>query len=166
VWRQLWRVLERSHLVVQIVDARNPLLFRCINLEAYVKEIDLQKGNVLLINKADMLTENQRKQWADYFEENSISYVFFSAKISAEKLRLETERRDDQHESGVTSPEDKLTERFESSAKIDDDSAGSQSGSPSHYNSPQDTDGQDDAEQGPATGEDSTIGQESDERTK
>lgn len=27
VWRQLWRVIERSDLVVQIVDARNPLLY-------------------------------------------------------------------------------------------------------------------------------------------
>lgn len=27
-WRQLWRVIERSDVVVQIVDARDPLLFR------------------------------------------------------------------------------------------------------------------------------------------
>jgi large subunit GTPase 1 len=27
VWRQLWRVLERSDMAIQIVDARNPLLF-------------------------------------------------------------------------------------------------------------------------------------------
>ena len=27
-WRQLWRVIERSDLVIQIVDSRNPLLFR------------------------------------------------------------------------------------------------------------------------------------------
>lgn len=27
VWRQLWRVLERSDLICQIVDARNPLLY-------------------------------------------------------------------------------------------------------------------------------------------
>ena len=26
-WRQLWRTMERSHLVCQIVDARNPLYF-------------------------------------------------------------------------------------------------------------------------------------------
>ena len=32
VWRQLWRVLERSHLIVQIVDTRNPLRFRCEDL--------------------------------------------------------------------------------------------------------------------------------------
>lgn len=35
VWRQLWRVVERSDLVVQIVDGRNPLLFRSIDLEKY-----------------------------------------------------------------------------------------------------------------------------------
>ena len=28
-WRQLWRVVERSDLVIQIVDCRHPLLFRC-----------------------------------------------------------------------------------------------------------------------------------------
>ncbi|XP_067633864.1 large subunit GTPase 1 homolog isoform X2 [Eurosta solidaginis] len=32
-WRQLWRVVERSDVVVQIVDARNPLLFRSVDLE-------------------------------------------------------------------------------------------------------------------------------------
>lgn len=30
--------MERSHLVVQIVDARNPLVFRCEDLERYVTE--------------------------------------------------------------------------------------------------------------------------------
>jgi large subunit GTPase 1 len=70
VWRQLWRVLERSHLVVQIVDARNPLRFRCEDLESYVKDVEGTEGewgtgkgkrrSLLLINKADLLTEQQR----------------------------------------------------------------------------------------------------------
>jgi large subunit GTPase 1 len=70
VWRQLWRVLERSHLIVQIVDARNPLRFRCEDLEAYVADIEGTEGaagtgkgkrrSMLLINKADFLTEKQR----------------------------------------------------------------------------------------------------------
>ena len=37
------RVLERVQLVVQIVDARNPLLFRCPDLESYAAEIDARK---------------------------------------------------------------------------------------------------------------------------
>jgi hypothetical protein len=70
VWRQLWRVIERSHLVVQIVDARNPLKFRCEDLEAYVQDVEGAEGekgtgngkrkNLLLLNKADLLTAEQR----------------------------------------------------------------------------------------------------------
>lgn len=70
VWRQLWRVLERSHLIVQIIDARNPLRFRCEDLEAYVHEIEGPEGEkgtgkgsrklILLINKADLLSLSQR----------------------------------------------------------------------------------------------------------
>jgi large subunit GTPase 1 len=84
VWRQLWRVIERSDLVVQIVDARNPLLFRSEDLEAYVKEVDPKKNNLLLVNKADMMTFEQRKLWADYFTEAGINYKFFSAELAKE----------------------------------------------------------------------------------
>ncbi|EXJ83845.1 hypothetical protein A1O1_07473 [Capronia coronata CBS 617.96] len=86
VWRQLWRVIERSDLVVQIVDARNPLLFRSEDLEKYVQEVDPKKRNLLLVNKADMLTEAQRSQWADYFIEQGINYKFFSAHLAKEMI--------------------------------------------------------------------------------
>eukprot|EP01099_Mayorella_cantabrigiensis_P005510 TRINITY_DN4448_c0_g1_i1.p1 TRINITY_DN4448_c0_g1~~TRINITY_DN4448_c0_g1_i1.p1 ORF type:complete len:437 (+),score=126.60 TRINITY_DN4448_c0_g1_i1:193-1311(+) len=43
VWRQLWRVVEKSELLVQIVDARNPLLFYCEDLFNYVKEVEQQQ---------------------------------------------------------------------------------------------------------------------------
>ena len=82
VWRQLWRVIERSDLVVQIVDARNPLLFRSEDLEKYVKEVSPKKNNLLLVNKADMMTLEQREAWADYFEEAGINYKFFSASLA------------------------------------------------------------------------------------
>lgn len=59
-WRQLWRVIERSDVIVQIVDARNPLLYRCEDLEMYVKEVSDSKLNVILINKADFLTDEHR----------------------------------------------------------------------------------------------------------
>jgi large subunit GTPase 1 len=60
VWRQLWRVIERSELLVQIVDARNPLFFQCPDLDVYVREVDVNKKSVLLVNKADLLSVKQR----------------------------------------------------------------------------------------------------------
>ncbi|XP_014638558.1 PREDICTED: large subunit GTPase 1 homolog [Ceratotherium simum simum] len=85
-WRQLWRVIERSDIVVQIVDARNPLLFRCEDLECYVKEIDDDKENVILINKADLLTAEQRSAWATYFEKEDVKVIFWSALAEAIQL--------------------------------------------------------------------------------
>lgn len=104
VWRQLWRVVERCDLVVQIVDARSPLFFRSVDLETYVDslsdpEANKAKKNLLLVNKADLLTRQQRIDWAKYFKLKNINYVFFSAANAnlllekeleeAEKLKLD-----------------------------------------------------------------------------
>uniref|UniRef100_A0A8B9FIS9 Large subunit GTPase 1 homolog n=1 Tax=Amazona collaria TaxID=241587 RepID=A0A8B9FIS9_9PSIT len=85
-WRQLWRVIERSDIVVQIVDARNPLLFRCQDLESYVKEVSNDKENMILINKADLLSEEQRAAWAQFFEKEGVKVVFWSALTECKRL--------------------------------------------------------------------------------
>ncbi|KAK4046022.1 hypothetical protein OIV83_006426 [Microbotryomycetes sp. JL201] len=118
VWRQLWRTCERSDLVVQIVDARNPLAFRSRDLENYVLELndklddqesqdtdlhatendtkdenktDVAKKDQYKVNKArkrNLLLINN-EQWADYFEQQNIQYAFFSA---ANGIALQEER--------------------------------------------------------------------------
>ncbi|QPG74258.1 hypothetical protein FOA43_001583 [Brettanomyces nanus] len=96
LWKQLWRVIESSDLVVQIVDARDPLLFRSGDLVKYVKELDSRKCNLLLVNKADLLTFNQRLSWARYFRKHNIKFTFFSAVRAneiLEKQREEEEKR-------------------------------------------------------------------------
>ena len=103
VWRQLWRVIERSDLVVQIVDARNPLMFRSEDLEKYVKEVDKRKNNLLLVNKADMMTEEQRQVWANYFIEKGINYKFFSAHLAKELIEgRDAEEELDQRQTNQT----------------------------------------------------------------
>ena len=77
IWRQLWRVVERSFLVVQIVDARNIEFFRNPELEEWVKE--LGKHNLLVINKSDLLTRMQRIEWSLYLNSMEIGHCFFSA---------------------------------------------------------------------------------------
>lgn len=95
LWKQLWRVVERSDLIVQIVDARNPLLFRSYDLVKYVKEQGSgKKRNLLLVNKADLLTLSQRKAWAKYFSEHGIAYTFFSAAKANEIIEKQREEED------------------------------------------------------------------------
>ncbi|URE15628.1 Large subunit GTPase 1 [Musa troglodytarum] len=67
IWRQLWRVLERSDL-------------------EYAREIDEHKGTLLLVNKADLLPIAIRCKWAEYFNHHGILFVFWSAKAATAAL--------------------------------------------------------------------------------
>jgi len=60
-------------------------MFRCEDLEEYVRELDANKVNVLLLNKADYLTEQQRTLWADYFTKLKVTVAFFSAILEDEE---------------------------------------------------------------------------------
>lgn len=110
VWRQLWRVIERSQLLVQIVDARNPLLFRCEDLERYVVSLPANvaeqsaippeearsyrgpRRTLLLVNKADLLDDEQRRQWARYFESIGLRFAFFSATDASARQAAKAQR--------------------------------------------------------------------------
>ncbi|CAN4120151.1 unnamed protein product [Withania somnifera] len=86
IWRQLWRVVERSDLLVMVVDARDPLFYRCPDLEAYALEVDQHKKTMLLVNKADLLPISIRKRWAEYFHKQGILFLFWSAKAASAAL--------------------------------------------------------------------------------
>lgn len=103
VWKQLWRVVERCEVLVQIIDARNPALFRSPDLEQYVREVGVAQNTgktcLLVVNKSDFLSPMARKMWADYFKAQGIEYVFFSAVLEQraleEKVRAERDAEQD-----------------------------------------------------------------------
>ncbi|CDU84988.1 large subunit GTPase 1, putative [Plasmodium yoelii] len=78
-WKQLWRVIEKSHVLFYIIDARNPLFFYSKGLDIYVKKVDKRKEFIVILNKSDFLTYEERKIWAEYFDEKKIKFIFFSA---------------------------------------------------------------------------------------
>ena len=121
-WRQFWRVLERSDIIVQIIDARNPLMFYCEDIHTYTKEISPSKENVLLLNKADYLTEQQRNYWADYFNRIGVIALFFSAldETTDYKLQLKSIREEEEangkEESGEEEENSKSSSEDESNS--------------------------------------------------
>jgi large subunit GTPase 1 len=110
VWRQLWRVIEKSDFLMQIVDARNPEFFYASDLDQYIKDV-AAKGNkkefVLLINKSDFLSPELLKHWNEYFKEKGVQHLFFSALAEQEKLDLEDEEIDRQAKEQQNEPEAK-----------------------------------------------------------
>lgn len=102
VWRQLWRVMERSDIVVQILDCRNPLLYLCDDLINYVNEdFNGRKLNMVLLNKADFLTTEQRRLWSAYFKERNIKVIFFSALFENENTNKNFNKKEVEGETVV-----------------------------------------------------------------
>ena len=99
VWKQLWIVVDKCQILFQIVDGRNPLYFHCPDLDSYIKQVDPNKESVLIVNKADLMSEEIRKNWADYFKTNNMKYIFFSALDELNKFennKNETEIKEDE----------------------------------------------------------------------
>ena len=93
VWRQLWRVMERSDVVFQVVDARDPMLYRCVDLEKYVAEVAAVR-NVpgacgLILNKADLLSKEVRAAWYAYFRQRGVAVLWFSARRAFEEAEMD-----------------------------------------------------------------------------
>ena len=74
-----------------MVDARDPLFYSSTDLATYVKEVDPRKESVLLLNKADLLTVEQRKSWSNYFIESDMKALFFSATLEEHEYNDENE---------------------------------------------------------------------------
>eukprot|EP00983_Pelagomonas_calceolata_P050241 1141866-Pelagomonas_calceolata.AAC.6 len=118
VWRQLWRVLERSDIVVQernaacmhsrhvnkngskglgdlngrVVDARDPLLYRSTDLEGYARDLHASKTSLVLLNKADLLPVEVREAWADYFDKRVLQ-IMPAEKCCREVLQRRPQRK-------------------------------------------------------------------------
>lgn len=82
IWRQFWIGCERATTIAQIVDARNP--------EAYVNGDILRmypdKEHLLLVNKADLVTQNYLDQFLTNF--NNIQVYVYSTKATKFNFNL------------------------------------------------------------------------------
>ncbi|ORX56147.1 P-loop containing nucleoside triphosphate hydrolase protein [Hesseltinella vesiculosa] len=68
VWRQLWRVLEMSDILLLVMDIRNPLIHFPVPLYDYVTKV-LKRKMIGIFNKVDLVSEFTVFAWTKYFEE-------------------------------------------------------------------------------------------------
>ncbi|KAF5738534.1 nucleolar GTP-binding protein 2 [Tripterygium wilfordii] len=63
IWGELYKVIDSSDVVVQVLDARDPQGTRCYHLEKHLKEHCKQKHMILLLNKCDLIPAWATKGW-------------------------------------------------------------------------------------------------------
>ncbi|KAG5683437.1 hypothetical protein PVAND_012718 [Polypedilum vanderplanki] len=78
-WRQLWRVLELSDVILVIVDCRFPTLLFPPYLYNYIKN-ELKKEVIILLNKIDLVDSAVVLAWKKFYEEKyKIHVVLFTS---------------------------------------------------------------------------------------
>ncbi|KAL6902097.1 hypothetical protein ACP4OV_004973 [Aristida adscensionis] len=63
IWGELYKVIDSSDVVVQVLDARDPMGTRCYHLEKHLKENCKHKHLVFLLNKCDLVPAWATKGW-------------------------------------------------------------------------------------------------------
>ncbi|KAJ2414022.1 hypothetical protein GGI10_002670 [Coemansia sp. RSA 2530] len=77
VWRQLWRVVEISDVLLMVVDVRHPVLHFPPSLYRYITETT-GKPLVVVLNKTDLVADATVRAWKSYFKQQFPSVVLTS----------------------------------------------------------------------------------------
>lgn len=57
IWGELYKVLDSSDVVIQVLDARDPDGTRCKFIEQHIRKNSRHKHLLLLLNKCDLVSE-------------------------------------------------------------------------------------------------------------
>ena len=65
IWGELYKVVDSSDVIVQVLDARDPLGTRCRHLEHHLKKDAMKRHKhvILLLNKVDLVPAWVTKRW-------------------------------------------------------------------------------------------------------
>ena len=63
IWNELYKVIDSSDVIVQVLDARNAPGTRCHQVEAYLKSQKSHKHLIFVLNKCDLVPTWVTKHW-------------------------------------------------------------------------------------------------------
>jgi len=77
-WRSLAWIIRRADVVLEVVDARDPISTRSRRLERIVAS--LQKKLIIVINKTDLIPREVAGKWKRIFEDQGYRTVYMAAR--------------------------------------------------------------------------------------
>ncbi|XP_012517492.1 PREDICTED: guanine nucleotide-binding protein-like 3 [Propithecus coquereli] len=85
--QELKKVIEASDVVLEVLDARDPLGCRCPQVEEAIVQHG-QKRLVLVLNKSDLVPKENLENWVNYLKKELPTVVFKAATNPRDKGRI------------------------------------------------------------------------------
>lgn len=67
IWKELYKVLDSSDVIIHVLDARDPLGTMCEKISTYIKEEAPHKHLIYVLNKVDLVPTGVTAKWLKYF---------------------------------------------------------------------------------------------------
>lgn len=62
-WGEVYKVIDSSHVLIEVIDARDPIGTRCHAIEQYLSKEKPFKNLILVLNKCDLVPSSMVKKW-------------------------------------------------------------------------------------------------------
>lgn len=73
------KVVEAADVILEVIDARDPIGGRCLDVERFVRRVDPSKKIVLLLNKVDLVPREVVEAWLKHLREELPAVAFKSS---------------------------------------------------------------------------------------
>jgi nuclear GTP-binding protein len=78
-YKDFAKVVEASDVIIEVLDARDPIGTRCKDVERFVRKMGATKRVVLLLNKIDLVPKKVVEEWLAYLREELPAVAFRSS---------------------------------------------------------------------------------------
>eukprot|EP01091_Cochliopodium_minus_P014972 TRINITY_DN5208_c0_g2_i1.p1 TRINITY_DN5208_c0_g2~~TRINITY_DN5208_c0_g2_i1.p1 ORF type:complete len:507 (-),score=146.54 TRINITY_DN5208_c0_g2_i1:476-1996(-) len=92
-FREFKKVITTADVILEVLDARDPLGCRCPSIEKMILKKDPNKKIVLVLNKIDLVPKKVAEQWLKYFR-NEFPTVAFKCSTQTQKDHLKQGKRE------------------------------------------------------------------------
>lgn len=86
-FKEFKKVIDAADVVLEVVDARDPLGTRCVEVAKIVREAPGQKRLVLILNKADLVPRDNLELWMKYLRRSG-PVIPFKATTQTQKHNI------------------------------------------------------------------------------
>jgi len=86
-YKEFKKVIDNSDVVIEVLDARDPLGCRCLEVEKTILESGPNKKLILLLNKIDLVPKENVEAWLKYLR-SDYPTVAFKASTQSQKENL------------------------------------------------------------------------------
>lgn len=79
IWRELYKVVDSSDVIIQVLDARDPMGTRCLKLERDLKKNHPHKHMILILNKCDLIPNWATRRWCEILRKEKPTLAFHAS---------------------------------------------------------------------------------------